>query len=425
MPTPVKYVVTVDENEMEERKTKTYDKKKDSIEVHGFRKGNVPRNIAEDKLGVEKLYKSLIDDIYYELSLTEPIVSSKDFKFFGDLKKKVPFTMEFVADVQPTVILPSFEKIKETVKIDSVEVLEDDLKHKIDFELKQCEIIEDTTKDVVDNLDVAIIDFEGKIVGDDKPFKGGTAKGFQIRVNEVINGQKQFVDNFEDQLVGMKLGETKEVKVKFPENYRDTKLANKDAIFTVVLKSIKLKITPEYNVDFAKKKGFETIEEYEQSLKKSILEMKQKKATEKFKKTIITEIINNSDISPIPEEMIEAENDKEWRSFLRRINKSEEQFVKENKTSKEYFFNNNTGKSIEVIKAHLVIKKISETHSINASDDEVVKYVMRISNLLKYDSDKEEKIKEELKSNNQQNNLMKIAATNEKTIEFLFESFSK
>lgn len=423
MPTPVKYIVTVDENEMEERKTKTYEQKKQNLELHGFRKGNVPRSVAEDRLGVDKLYKTLIDDIYYDVSLTEPIVSSRNFKFYGDLKKKMPLTIEFIADVKPSVNLVSFDKIKGNIEFESVCVSEIDLKNRIDFELKQLETIEDSTKDILDNLDVAIIDFEGKIEGQSIAFKGGTAKGFQIRVNEVINGKKQFVDNFEDQLVGMKLGETREIKVKFPSDYRDKNLSDKNVIFTVILKSIKTKCTPEYNLDFAKKKGFETIEEYEKHLKNNILETKQKKAIENFKKLILTEIINKSDISPIPDEMIEVENEKEWKTFLRRINKTEEQFIKENKNSKEYFFENNTAKSIEVIKAFLVIKNISDTYKIDVDHDEVVQYVMRMTNLLKYDKDREAKIREELENNKQQYELMVNAARNEKTIEFLFEQF--
>jgi trigger factor len=297
------------------------------------------------------------------------------------------------------------------------------LKNKIDFELKQDETIENTTKDVLDNLDVAIIDFEGRVEGDSKPFKGGTAKGFQIRINEIVNGHKQFVGDFEDQLVGMKIEETKDVKVKFPSNYRDTSLAGKDAVFTVTLRAIKAKIVPQHSEEFAKKKGFETIETYEEFLKKSVLETKQKKAIEEFKKTIVTEIIKQSEVSPIPDEMIIRENEKEWNAFLRRVNKTEEQFVKENKNSKDYFFENNTSKSIEIIKATLVIEQISKNYNIDVEEEEVLQYVMRVSNLLRYEDNRKERLEKELKENKRQFELMKVATRNEKTIDFLYEQF--
>jgi trigger factor len=420
MAAPVKYLLTIDENDLEERKKKAYEKIKGTIEVQGFRKGNVPQDIAETRLGVERLYKSVIDEIYFEIAQKEPIISSSDFKFFGDLKKKSSLTIEFVAEVKPTAKLVDFNKIKEQVKIEEVQVTEDDLKSRIDFEIKQLETIEDTTKDTLENLDIAIIDFEGRLVGEEKPFKGGTAKGFQIRVNDIVNGQKQFVDNFEDQLVGMKLNETKEVKVTFPSNYRDTSLAGKNASFIVTLKSIKIKISPVYDEELAKKKGFDSLKDYEESLKRSIFEIKQRKAIENFKKKVVTEIVNQSEISPIPESMIENENVKEWEAFLRRMNRSEEQFVKENKISKEMFFENNTPRSIEVLKATTILNQVAKDRNITASEEEVVKYVMNVTNLLKYDKDREEKIKQELKTNLHQYSLMENATINEKVIEFLF-----
>jgi trigger factor len=423
MPTPVRYIVTLDESEMKERKTRAYEQKKAKIEVAGFRKGNVPQNIAEDRIGVEKLYKSIIDETYHEVASTEPIVSSRDFKFYGDLKKDIPFTIEFIAEVKPTVVLTVFEKIKDQVKIEAVEVTEEDFKNKIDFELKQDETIENTTKDVLDNLDVAIIDFEGRVEGDSKPFKGGIAKGFQICINEIVNGHKQFVGDFEDQLVGMKIEETKDVKVKFPSNYRDTSLAGKDSVFTVTLRAIKAKIVPQYSEEFAKKKGFETIETYEEFLKKSVLQTKQKKAIEEFKKLIVTEIIKQSEVSPIPDEMIMRENEKEWNAFLRRVNKTEEQFVKENKNSKVYFFENNTSKSIEIIKATLVIEQISKNYNIDVEEEEVLQYVMRVSDFLRYEDNRKERLGRELKENKRQFELMKVATRNEKTIDFLYEQF--
>src|SRR5271157_230006 len=126
LPTPVKYIVTLDENEIDERKESTYARLKPSITVNGFRKGTVPRDVAEDRIGVEKLYKSIIDNVFNEIIVTEPVVATRNFKFFGDLKQKVLFTIEFVAEVKPSVVLAPFEQIE--VKQKSVEVTEEDLK---------------------------------------------------------------------------------------------------------------------------------------------------------------------------------------------------------------------------------------------------------------------------------------------------------
>jgi trigger factor len=418
MPTPVKYIIVLDENEITEKKEKTYDELKPSIAVNGFRKGTVPQSVAEDRLGVERLYKSIIDDVYVEVVSNEPIVSAKDFKFYGDLKRKVPFTIEFVADVKPKVTLVSFDKID--VKKQSVNITDKDIKEEINLELKKQEKIEESTKEILDNLDVAVIDFEGKLEGESTPFKGGTAKDYQITVNEIVNGKKQFVDNFEDQLVGMKINETKEIRVKFPSDY-NKELADKNAVFIVTLKAIKTKILPMYNEEFVKSKEFESVNAYEENLKKTLLEKEQKRTLDDFKKNVILQIIKLSEITPIPEEMITRENEKEWNLFLKRLNKTEEQIEKEHKITKQYFFSTNTPRSIEFVKTSLVIEAIGSAFNIEVAKDEVFDYA--IKNHIIHGSDEE--IRKQLGNNKPQYDLMKIAARNEKSLDFVYNHFMK
>jgi trigger factor len=235
----------------------------------------------------------------------------------------------------------------------------------------------------------------------------------------VTNVKKQFIDNFEDQLIGMKKEETRQVYVTFPVDYRETTLAGKKAVFTVTLKAIKCKITPVYNDEFAKSKGFETIEIYEKDLKEKLIIEKEKNAKEATKKQVLTSVINNSKISPIPTAMIERETEKEWNSFLRRLGKTEEQLLKENKNMKVGFFDHSIAKSTETIKAFLVLEQVTKDFGILVTEDEIVDYTMRVSTALKFDSDRKNKIREDLKINTQQFEMMKTAALNEKTIEFL------
>ena len=424
MPKLVKYVVFLDEKEVAEKKDKIYKQRKPSIELPGFRKGNVPQDIAEDRIGVEKLYTPIINEVFAEVCETEPIISSRNFKYFGDFKKG-SFTMEFVAELKPTVNLVSLDKIKKEINIESPEFTEEDLKGRIKNEIESLSKIEDSTKDTLKNLDIAIIDFEGKIVGEDKPFKGGTSKGYQIRVNEIVNGRKQFIGNFEDQLVGMKLKETKTIRVKFPDDYQSETLKGKDAEFIVTLNAIKEKKIPEYNEDFVKQKGYTSIAEFEEFLKKDEAELKLKRVTEKNKKLIVSEIVKQSEISPIPEEMIDRENQKEWENFLRRMGRTEEQFIKENKISKEHFFDNNTPRVIEVIKATLVIQQIATENNITATEEEVCQYVVRVSRILDYNEEKKQKILTDLRENKRQFQLMQNSTVNEKTINFVYEKLSK
>ena len=417
MPAPVKYIVTLDPDDVETRKKECYDKVKSNIEIPSFRKGNVPRDVAESRLRIERLYKPMVDQIFHDIVNVEPnIVSSADFKFFGDLKKKSSFTIEFVAEIKPLISLPVLNAIK-IEKPESI-LTENEFRDKITMEVKKSEIILDSEKESLENFDIAVIDFEGRLEGEATPFKGGVAKGYQIKINEIINGQKQFIDNFEDQLIGMKKEETRQIFVTFPTNYRETTLAGKKAIFTVTLKAIKDKIIPEYNEQFAKSKGFDTIKLYEENLRLKFAEEKENNAKETFKKQVLLSVINNSNITPIPKVMIDRENEKEWNAFLKRIGKTEEQIAKE-KVSKEGFFDHYTQRSIESIKAALVLEQVAKDFGILVTDDEIVTYAMQISSMLKHDVDRQTKIKEELKTNKQQFELMRTAALNEKTIEFL------
>jgi trigger factor len=424
MSTPVKYVVTVDAEDLETRKQEAYEKQKPHLVVQGFRKGNVPRNVAETHFGVENLYRTVLDSIFKDVYFIEPcIVNTFDYKFYGDLKNKSHLMIEFIADVKPTVTLPSLDIVKKSIEKVDIQVTEKDIEDRIQLEIKRSEKIEDTTKEVLENLDVAVIDFEGFIEGELEPFKGGTAKGYQIRVNDIVNGKKQFIDNFEDQLVGMRLNETKKIYVKFPDDYKDKNLASKKAVFNVLLKSIKSKTILEYNEEFVKSKGFDCLKSYEDFLKSQIFDFKKKNSENDLRKQIIMKVVEQSAISPIPQIMINRENEKEWSRLLNRLGKTEEQLKKE-KITKENYFENVTPKSIELLKTSLVLEEVAKKNNLNANEDEIVQYVLKISNKLQYDKEKEEKIKTDLKTNQQQYRLMETAVVNEKTIEFLINELT-
>lgn len=420
MSTPIKYIVKIDADDVEKRKKQTYEKIKNEIQIPGFRKGNVPQDVAETHVGVEKLYRPMVDDIFREImDIEKNIVGSYNFNFFGDLKKKNALTIEFIAELKPEIQLVSLEKIKKVQKIEETKITEEGFRSRIAAEVSLSENIVDSSKEFVENLDIAIIDFEGRLEGEKDAFPGGKANNYQICVNEVKNGKKQFIDNFEDQIVGMKINEVREVCVMFPNDYHNGGLSGKKAIFTVKLNAIKTKNVPQYDNEFVKSKGFETIKDFEEDLKKKISIENEKKDFEEFKKRVLASIINESKISPIPKSMIDRENEKEWNSLVRRMGKTEEELFKENKFSKESFMNNTTPRSIEILKTTLILEEVAKENNIVVSEDEVVQYTMKISNLYKHDVDREERLLKELLNNKYQYELMQTAIINEKAIEFL------
>lgn len=423
MPVTYKFKVHIEAEVLEEKKNRIFDKTKGQLEVKGFRKGQVPKEIAEKKLGVEFLYKPVIDEIYEEIVEQYPeIISSYNFSFFGDLTRKLPLDIEFISDIKPEIELTNLELMRGQTFIESNEVTEEEIKAKINFELKQNETIQDSNKEILENFDLAIIDFDGFLEGEATPFKGGQAKNYQICVNEIqANGQKQFIDNFEDQLVGMKIGENRNINVKFPDDYRDKTLSGKKVVFKVVLKSIKIKKKIQYNLEFVNGKGFNTIEDYEHNLKEELEERKTKKNIENFKKKVISEIVKNSKISPIPKILIERENEKEWQRLLQRMGKTEGQLNKESKLSKSMFFENNSFQASEIIKTTLILEQIAKNYNVQVSEEEVLDYVLRLTSVLNYDEEKKEKIKESLKTDKNQYKFMYDATKNEKVIDFLFK----
>lgn len=427
MPEQIKCVVTIDSEEVKRRKAETYEEIKHQIQVPGFRKGNVSMEVAEAKLSVEKLYTPMIDKICKEIVEKERnIVSTKDFKFFGDLKANDAMVIEFIAEMKPTVKTPNLNDIYKNIeKRSTQEVTEKELNEYISNVLKQNEIIHDSTKETLENFDIAIIDFTGFLEGQTTPFKGGTAKNFQITVNELVNGRKQFIDNFEDQMVGMKKGEKRNIHVTFPSDYNEKTLSGKKAVFEVTLNAIKYKEIPKLDDEFAKTLGFETFESYKEISKNEILANKKKSFETETKREILSKVISESEISPIPQNMIDNENDKEWNSLLRRLGKTAEQLQKESKVTKEMVFANSTARSIETLKASLVLEQLAKELNVSIDKKEVVEYALEISQMLGHGHDDEhrEALTKKLDEDQRQFEFFKSAVANEKVLDFLVSSF--
>jgi len=419
--TPSKVSVKVDAQYIKNAKEKKFNAIKDQIEIPGFRKGTITREIAESKLGVEKLYRSIIDEIFYEVKKQHSIVHAEKFMILGTLKDNEPLDIEFIAELKPTVKLVELDKITLEYNPDSV-ATEEEIKCAIELAQKELETLEDSDKKVLDNLDIAILDFQGTLEGEKEPFKGGTAKNFKIVVNKIVNGQKQFIDTFEDQLVGMTIDETRNINVSFPDDYRDKTKCGKKVTFVVTLKAIKKSIIFE-GEDLAKGKGFSSYEEFNKYLKQSISDNKQKSYDDDFKKTIINTITSKCEISPLPSKMVEDECERQWMSYLTRLGKTEEELIKQDKYAKERFFDNNFKTAVETIKTSLVFESIAADRKMDVSLEEIKEYLTKVFNIFQYSQEKRDNLFKKLETNQQQFETTKVTALNEKVMEFLFSYF--
>jgi len=416
---PVKFIVTESADVVKEMKLKTFNKLKNELPaIDGFRKGNIPRDVAERKFGVEKLYKSVLDDIHAEVASLHNIISSRNFKIFGDFSDKSPLKIEFIAEVEPIVNLVDYNDVNVKYEKD-LKVTEDEINEVIQGALKQNEKFESVERDDLQDLDTVIIDFEGTLEGESEPFKNGSAKNFKLEVN---TQKKTFIDNFEEQMIGMKKGEGKDINVCFPESYGDKTKAGKKAIFKVILHDIKKSVLPELNEEFIKKMGSETFEGYKKTIENNLLINKRTANDDQLKKSIIREFVEKSKFEPIPIDMIENEIDREWRSHLSRMGKSEEDMIKENRDSKEYFRIDHYDQAESLIKMTLILKALAKKEEINVSKEEVETYTLNISKALKYSDEKKKRILKELERP-EMYSLQEKAATNEKVVEFLISKY--
>lgn len=182
-----------------------------------------------------------------------------------------------------------------------IKVSEQEIQEKVEAALKEKQ--ENNKLDKKTKLkkgDTANIDYTGKVDG--KEFDGGASQGFDLEL-----GSGQFIEGFEDGLIGHKVGDTVEVKVHFPDDYQGEKVAGKDAVFTVKINSATRPKVPEYTVDFVKKNtDYETKEDYEESIRKEIYNEKEEQARTEQKNALWSEVLENTEVKKYPEEELAA-----------------------------------------------------------------------------------------------------------------------
>ena len=297
---------TMDKKQFEEELEKAYKQNAKKFKVPGFRAGMVPRAIVEQTYGESVLYEFVIEntvDDAYRTAVVEnnlEIVSRPelDIKQIG---KDKDFIFVVNVCVKPEATVKDYKGIE--VKKVSTRVTKKDVDAELEkIREKNARIV--TVEDrELKNGDISIIDFEG--FTDGKAFEGGKAENFELTI-----GSGQFIPGFEDQMIGMKVDEQRDINVKFPEEYHAKDLAGKDATFKVKLHEIKEKVLPEIDDEFAKDVSeFDNLEDYKKDLNKKIKADKENHAKIDMEQEAIDKFIEKVEVT-IPEEMIDSEVDK-------------------------------------------------------------------------------------------------------------------
>lgn len=380
--------IEVSAEEFEKAIETAYQKNKNKISVPGFRKGKVPLQMIERMYGPEIFYEDaaniLIPEVYdRELSEHKEIevVSQPDVDV-TQMEKGKPFIFTAEVALKPPVELGKYKGVK-IDKIDT-EVSDEEVDKEIDKERENnARTISVEDRGVKDG-DMTVIDFEGFV--DDMAFEGGKGENYPLTI-----GSGAFIPGFEDQLVGAKLNEETEVKVKFPEDYHAEDLKGKDAVFKVTVKEIKEKELPELDDEFASEVSeFDTLEEYKADIRKNLAEKKEKEALGKKEDAVIEAIIADAKME-IPDAMVETQarqlaND--YASRLQNQGLSLEQYFQFTGLDSPKFLEQMKPTALKRIQSRLVLEAVVKAENIEVSEEEYEAELQKLADNYKMEVDK-------------------------------------
>ena len=360
----------VQKEEWEEAKNQAFKKIGAKLVVDGFRPGKAPRHLVEKnypgKITMEAA-DMLIDKEYRRLLLEEKIMPVLEPKI--DIVKLTDDELEvnYTFILEPTVKLGKYKDLG--VKKESAKATKEEVQARIDDLLKDyAELVVKDDKAKVQNGDVAIIDFEG--FKDGVAFDGGKGENYSLEI-----GSHSFIPGFEEGIVGMKKGETKDLNLSFPEDYGVTDLAGKEVVFKVKVNEIKNKVIPELNQDFFDDLGMEHIKN-EEDLRKEMVseieEQKEKEAMRKYNDALLDKAAESMEID-LEDELVDAEVDAMYKDFMdgmaaRGIH--EEMYLQYAGTTKEDIKKHMRDEATKRLKNSYLLDAIIKEEKIEATEEE-------------------------------------------------------
>lgn len=382
-----KLTIEVSAEEFEAAVEKVYQKSKKNISIPGFRKGKAPRKMIEKMYGAgvffEDAANDLIPDAYGKAieECGEDVVSQPTIDIAQiESGKSFIFTAEVA--VRPEVTLGEYKGI-EIEKV-PVEVTEEEVQAEIDKERENNARITDVDDRAVAQGDMIKLDFEGFVDG--VAFEGGKGEDYELTI-----GSGTFIPGFEEQLVGAVIGEEMEVNVTFPENYQAEELAGKPAVFKCTVHEIKVKELPEADDEFAKDiSEFDTMEEYKEDVKKTILERKEKEAKNAKETAVIEKIVANAEME-IPDAMIDTQVRNMAEDFARRVEAqglTVEQYFQFTGLTSEKMLEQMRPDALKRIQNSLVLEAIAKAENIEISDEKVEAEIAKMAESYKMEADK-------------------------------------
>lgn len=367
----VKITIKFDGEEWKNAQQSAYLKLRGRFAVNGFRKGKAPKNVIENAYGKGVFYEEALNLLFSENYGKILEKEAKKYTVVGDPDVTVEkleddgVTMAAIVPVKPEVKISSYKgmKIKEfayTVKDEEVDA---EINRLLDRNARKVAVSDRAAA----NGDIVNIDFVGTVDG--VKFDGGEAEGFDLTL-----GSGQFIPGFEDQVVGMNIGETKDVNVTFPENYQAEALKGKAAVFAVKLNGIQAKELPELNDEFIKEAtGSATVEEYKAKTTERLQKQADRRANDATENSILEAIAANTE-AEIPQAMIEREIDSLVQKFEYQLmyqGLKLKDYLEFLKVTEADFRKNYEEQAKKNVLSQLIISQIIKEEKIEATEEEV------------------------------------------------------
>jgi trigger factor len=410
--------VTVEPKEIEEALAESYKIVVNKVNLPGFRKGHIPRQILEAQLGKTVLYEDAIDNIvtkaYFKgveqfdlapidqpkLDIKEPFEEGKTFAFKATI------------EVLPEVKLGQYKGL-EVEKVKAI-VTEGEIEEKLkSLQERHAELVV-SEKVQLEKGNFAVIDFEGYVDG--KAFPGGAAQGYSLEI-----GSGNFIPGFEDQLIGMAVGTSKDITVTFPNDYPNKDLADKEATFKVTLQEIKVKEIPEIDDEFAKSVGkFETVDQLKADLKEKTLVINERDVEANYSESVINKAVENATVE-LSETMIHQEMQDLLHRFEHNLTYQGltlEKYLDYTQKTNEQVLEDFRPEAIKRVKTDLILNSIAKQENIEVSDDEVDQKMQELAAM--YEQKNPDKLKKDLEKNGRLAGV-KQAILLEKTADFIKE----
>lgn len=384
-------IVKIEGVEWTEALDKAFKSKQKDAKVDGFRKGKVPRNIYEKHYGKESLFFPAAEEVLqsaYAKAMEEsnliPVVQpSVDIKDISD--KGVEFTFKIIT--KPEVKIKNYKGLG--IKPEEIKVTKDEIDHEIGHLLEEyTELV--TKEGEVKNGDVAVIDFEG--FKDGKPFDGGKGENYSLEI-----GSNTFIPGFEEQVIGMKTGEEKDLTVSFPEDYGVEDLKGQPVIFKVKVNEIKEKVTRELDKEFFEDlamEGVDSKETLEKEVEKNIKAQKEADNENKYIDHLLEEVAKNVEVD-IPQEMVDEETTRLLGRFEQQMAMqgiSLDIYYQFTKFSEEDLRKQMDKEAYQNVLYRLMLEEIMNLEKIEVSQEEASKEAEELAK--KYKMDKEDFLKQ-------------------------------